>query len=365
LFPDVKTITPPNSLLPPWRKRAGARGEPDWHLWREVAEKPAANPRHRPQQGNPRRRSGEITPGRRKSRPIGPGWGQSRHPPTRKEEPRAKNGLWHRGCFGKETGPDGRQKSKLMKTDNTLPSGIHDLMKLADDMAGGLKRHGPWLQMTQTPEAEFRALLGRLRQTEAPYGEARAAQARAGEESIAADGALTAWLVRTRAFLTIFLGRRWSVRWLPVAGAGGRTCIPKRIEPRLALAGGILEFLAANPKCTLPGAGITPENGAALRGRLVQARRDFQAAKAESRARKEARDAAERALRQKMRQVVVILGVSITPGDARWLHFGLNRPRQSVAPRRPGTNRTTEPSPIEPVNLPCPQPAQPPPALAA
>ncbi len=62
---------------------------------------------------------------------------------------------------------------------------------------------------------------------------------------------------------------------------------------------------------------------------------------------KRARDAAERALRRKMRQVVVVLGVSIRPGDARWLDFGLNRPLRSLGERAPVARPATELPSIE------------------
>src|SRR4051812_535168 len=122
-----------------------------------------------------------------------------------------------------------------MKTDNTLPSGIHDLMKVAGDMADGLKLHGLWLKMTQTPEGEFRAMLEQLRKAETSHAEARAAKAEAGQESIAGDEALMNWLVRARSILAIIFGQRWSERWLQAGFTHGRTNVPKRMEARIAL----------------------------------------------------------------------------------------------------------------------------------
>ncbi|MDQ6765673.1 MAG: hypothetical protein M3Z22_06185 [Verrucomicrobiota bacterium] len=49
---------------------------------------------------------------------------------------------------------------------------------------------------------------------------------------------------------------------------------------------------------------------------------------------KRAWDAAERALRRKMRQAVVILGVTIRGHDQRWLDFGLNRPQRAPGGKR-------------------------------
>ena len=58
---------------------------------------------------------------------------------------------------------------------NTLPSGIHDLMQLAEDMAHGLEIHGPWLKTTQTKPAEFRAAFDDVRQNEAAFATTRRA----------------------------------------------------------------------------------------------------------------------------------------------------------------------------------------------
>ena len=220
-----------------------------------------------------------------------------------------------------------------MNTDNTLPSGIDDLKKLGGDIAEGLKLHGPWLKMTQTPEAAFRAVLGRLDQAETLYGEARASKGEIGKQSVAADKVLTDWLVRTRALLTSVLGQRWSERWLEVGVVSRRTAVPKRMAPRVALAAGMIHWMEKNPDYEMPVAGITAENGKAIRERMVQAQRELRAAKAACLVKKRARDAAERTLRRKMRQVVVILGVSIRPEDRRWLDFGLNRPLRSLGNR--------------------------------
>ena len=134
---------------------------------------------------------------------------------------------------------------------------------------------------------------------------------RSARNQVAADKVLTNWLVRMRCFLGVVLGRRWSERWLDVGVVNRRTAIPKRMAPRVALAAGMIQWMEKNPDYEIPAAGITAENGKAIRERMVQAQRELRAAKAACLVKKRARDAAERTLRRKMRQVVVILGVSI------------------------------------------------------
>ncbi|MBA3832144.1 MAG: hypothetical protein H0X34_09675 [Chthoniobacterales bacterium] len=252
-----------------------------------------------------------------------------------------------------------------MITDNTLPSGIHDLLRLGGEMAEGLRLHGPWLKMTQTPEAGFQTMLERLRRAEIIYGEARAAKADAGKESTAADKVLTDWLVRTRAFLTAVFGNRWSESWLQLGVTSRRTAIPKRMEPRISLARGMAHYLGKNPQYEYPVAHITEKDGEAIRQRMVKAQRELRAAKADCIVKKRARDGAERALRRKMRQVVVILGVSIRPEDRRWLDFGLHRPLRSLGTRRLIVSEEAGPSVSTPLVLPHEAPEAAADALAA
>lgn len=167
------------------------------------------------------------------------------------------------------------------------------------------------------------------------YGEARAAKGEAGKQSTAADKVLTDWLVRSRGLLTIVFGRKWSEGWLQIGATSRSTAIPKRMEPRIALARGMIHYFAKNPRRESSMVGLTAKDGEAIRERLVRAQRDLRKIRAECIVKKRARDAAERALRRKMRQGVVILGVSIRTDDARWLDFGLNRPQRSLGEKRP------------------------------
>jgi hypothetical protein len=236
-----------------------------------------------------------------------------------------------------------------MKTDNTLPSGIHDLFRLGEQMGDGLALHGPFLKMTQTPAEEFRGLLERLRNAETLLSEARVAKAGAGAESTAADAALLKWLVNAKRILLIVLGRKWSERWLQAGFTHRRTNIPKRMEARIALARGVTAFLSSYREFELVAIQLTGDDGRGGLERMLTAQKELRAAKVACGARKRTRDRLERALRLKMRQVVVILGVSIAANSDRWLAFGLNRPMRAAGGRRPVVAGT---APSELISLP-------------
>ncbi len=183
--------------------------------------------------------------------------------------------------------------------------------------------------MTQTPEAAFRAMLARLREAEARYADARVALGEAGRESTAADKVLTKWLVRSRSFLTLVCGN-WPVVCLQIGLPLRRSAVPKRMALRLQMAAGLVAFFARDLKSNLPQGGLTAEHGGAVHERLERAQRELRLARVECRQKKRARDAAERALRRKMRQVVVILGISIRADDRRWADFGLRQPQRGL-----------------------------------
>jgi hypothetical protein len=54
-----------------------------------------------------------------------------------------------------------------------------------------------------------------------------------------------------------------------------------------------------------------------------------------------------------MRQVVVILGISIRADDSRWLDFGLNRPQRSLGSRSvaPASTGSAETGSVLPVTF--------------
>lgn len=107
------------------------------------------------------------------------------------------------------------------------------------------------------------------------------------------------------------------------------------------LARGVTGFLARNQEYELAALQVTGEDGREVLGRMLTAPKQLRAATMECAAKKRTRDALERTLRRKMRQVVVILGVTIRAQDGRWLAFGLNRPARSAGVRRPSYRRAS------------------------
>ncbi len=221
-----------------------------------------------------------------------------------------------------------------MRTDNTLPSGIHDLLGLGERMAEGLTLHGPFLKITQVPADDFCALLERLRHAEALLSEARAAQSVAGQESTAADRALNWWLVCAKAMLCCVISQKWSVRWVEAGFLTSCRSVPKQMDKRIARARTLSTFLKRNSGLQAPPTALTSDAADIALGRLLEAQKTLRGATVACKTRKRTRDELEKALRRQMRMVVVILSMTIPAHDDRWLAFGLNRPSRAAAKRR-------------------------------
>jgi hypothetical protein len=212
---------------------------------------------------------------------------------------------------------------------NTLPSGVDELLQLAETMAHGLERHGPWLRMMEMDAVEFREALESLRRSEMAFATLRSEKAAAGKWMSAADQALIEWLGKARLAVMLARGSKWSEAWLDSGFIHRSTDVPKAMAPRIELAHRVVDFFARNPQFGVAHASVTATHGRKAYDDAVSAHRVRGQLVSECINAKKLRDDAEQNLRRKMGQVVRMLGASIKPNDARWLAFGLNQPPNS------------------------------------
>jgi hypothetical protein len=208
---------------------------------------------------------------------------------------------------------------------NTLPAAIQNLLHLADSTVQGLSAHGPWIGLADLPADRFRSVMKKLRDAETKFSEARSAKALAGNRVVVADKALGDWLTKARLVVMLVRGARWSELWIKTGFTNQRTTVPKRLESRIALAHSLVSFFARHPEFGVAFADVTAARGRAIYERAVQSREMLQVMTTECGSIKHERDAAERALREMMRQVVYVLGKNIDGADPRWLDFGLSQ----------------------------------------
>jgi hypothetical protein len=210
---------------------------------------------------------------------------------------------------------------------HTLPSEINDLLWLVERIVHGLETHGPWLGLTQIPAGEVRGILDQVRKAETACSAALSAKASAQTRMIEADEALTAWLAKARLVMMLARGAEWSERWIETGFTYRGANIPKRVEPRIALARRLVVFLALHPDFGVPFANVTAARGRAIYERMTQTRDALDVATTDCMMNKRQRAAAERILRRRIRQVIRMLDSVIDGADPRWLEFGLSQPQ--------------------------------------
>jgi hypothetical protein len=239
----------------------------------------------------------------------------------------------------------------------TLPSGINDLLLLAERMVSGLETHGPWLGMTQIPADEFRRSIDETGKAESAWTDARNAKAYSQTRMAAADATLAAWLAKARLVVMLARGEKWSKRWIETGFTHRAAKVPKRFEPRVALARRLVVFLALHPDFAVPFAQVTAAHGRTIYEWTFQTHHALEIATTDCRMKKRQRDAAERVLRRTMRQVFRVLSGIIARGDPRWLAFGLSQsatdsPRKGHFPDGSLTPALPEPIPLPPETRP-------------
>ena len=228
-------------------------------------------------------------------------------------------------------------------TANTLPSGIGDLLLLAAHIGDGLALHGPWLRALPAASA-FQEMRGKLCEAEDAYAVARAEKAAASARVQTADEALTAWLGKARLVVMLAKGSQWSEAWLEAGFTQRGTNVPKQMSVRVALARRVVAFFARHGEWEVSFAEVTAARGATIFAEMCAAQTRLRTASEDVLGKKCARDLAEKTLRREMRCVVIFLSVLLSPGDERWLAFGLHRPRPDAPPRAPARRATTAPA---------------------
>jgi hypothetical protein len=235
---------------------------------------------------------------------------------------------------------------------NILPHGIDDLRHLATQLHAGLAALGPWIGIRQVTAPGLIAQRHAFDRAEEEFSSARTARAAASRAVGMADEALTAWLAKARLVVMLALGSQWSPAWSDTGFRARGTNVPKRMEPRAALADALATYFEKHPELEVVLAEVTAARGAALLQALRTAQVGLQTATEHAAQAKAARDRAERTLRRTMRLTITVLASVIGKSDPRWTRFGLNIPRPTDTPRRTLAHHPPPPPLIE---LPAPR----------
>lgn len=232
---------------------------------------------------------------------------------------------------------------------NTLPSGLLDLLQLARPMSAGLEAHARWLPFAPDAAEQFAAKLARLETAEADFAAARTRKAGAGACLAAADAAQTAWLGKARLVVMLLKGAAWSESWVETGFTHRATAVPKRMAARTELCRRVAEHFAAHPEREYAPAGVTGPAGREISAEMDAAASAARESQADVALKKRARDTAERELRREMARVRIQLSVMLRMDDARWASFGLHQPTSARSALKPSRHKTAPGAEIIPL----------------
>jgi hypothetical protein len=215
---------------------------------------------------------------------------------------------------------------------NPVPEGQEELLPLAEDMADGCHNHEVAIGLQHNKEADIRAAITALRNTEAAFGTAKGNRQAAFDALLAADNAALEFLTAARGVLAQFLGNRWSTAWEPTGFPDTSTAVPKTQEKRMNLCASLKIYFTNVPAHEVAAFGVTAANAEA-KFQAVSDARDAVGMKEELQTQaKQARDTAFKNLRKHARDLISELDTLLADDDGRWHAFGLSMPADPDTP---------------------------------
>ena len=218
---------------------------------------------------------------------------------------------------------------------NRIPDTLDELFQLAGKAADGLHSLATIIGITHVAEAPMRAGLLASRNAENVYQATLATRLSAAEDQLAEDRGARQFIIKTRDVLKHTLGGRYSQAWNPVGFTHHSLAVPSTLSGRIELLKSMQLFLTANPTLEVAALGVTATAAEDKYGTFTDAATALENAWAAQRAKRELRDAAVKALRTLLRNLIGELTQLISPSDPRWLDFGLNIPADNNIPDVP------------------------------
>ena len=215
---------------------------------------------------------------------------------------------------------------------NPVPINEDELLALAEDIADGCHNHEVAIGILQNKETEIRGAITALRNAEAGFGTAKSNRQVTMDALQAADALATEFLGAARKVLTNFLGNFWSTAWEPTGFPDMSTAVPKTQEQRMNLCASLKIYFTNVPAQEVAALGVTAAL-ADTRFQALSSARDALDIKDELKeAAKQARDAALKNLRKRVRGLIGELETLLEDTDPRWHAFGLSMPSDPDTP---------------------------------
>jgi hypothetical protein len=199
-------------------------------------------------------------------------------------------------------------------------------------MIGGLGRYGSEINVVLITQAILNNARVAAEAMTLGFNEARANKKAAVAAQAAADLAGDKFILKARNVLALYLGQQYSEDWAPTGFPNQSTATPDTMDERQTLLHALQNYFANHSVYENADLGVTAEQARLLNDTLVAARSAVDESYTQMAAAKNARDAAVRELRRRMRGCIEELSQLMEDNDPRWYAFGLNPP---AAPETP------------------------------
>lgn len=217
---------------------------------------------------------------------------------------------------------------------NRIPQSYPSLVVHITEAEGGAERVGstvPLLINTVESIGEDRAWLLSAQQA---YRAARAALVplRAARRTAMSDA--TEFAAKARGVLEVYLGRDWSEAWLET-GWVANLAIPVSFDELYELSVSLKGYFTAHPAQTNEVLGVTLAAVSEVVDDLTDANDALNAGDALQLAKRDVKNAKQKAVRKRLSSLCKELSVRLEDMDPRWRDFGFNMPGAATVPEIP------------------------------
>jgi len=218
---------------------------------------------------------------------------------------------------------------------NAIPRSRSDLFTLGEKAADGLNAHESSIGIMHNTEVVTRSELATARTANNLFQAAKAARLSTTEAQDAADANGVKFITAARDVLKTKLGASYSQAWAEAGFTSNSLAVPRTIGKRMELLKSLELYFTAHPAHEVAALNVAHGQAATLHEALSTAVSAANAGRGDQRGRREASDAAEEALRSRLRGLVGELTQLIGDTDERWLDFGFRVPGDESMPDVP------------------------------
>lgn len=215
---------------------------------------------------------------------------------------------------------------------NPTPTNDQVLLARMSDVISGCRRLETEIGIKQNTAATLQQVLDEARAALAEVGRLKTARGQRRKELLQRDREGERSISRCRLRLAMLFGNSYNVNWGAAGFPDHSTMVPEVFAKRLSLLSSLALYWGLHPEQASNDMQATAAICQATFDALSDARSAVNRSQSALRTAVIAKNKAMKKLRKRLRGLIKELGLLLTPEDARWRQFGLNRPAQETMP---------------------------------